>query len=120
MKQKQIIYPKYAGFIVLYASIFLIIGINAANVLEKIFPKFDETKKKSTFIIYIEVLLQISSIAIITYIFREVTSNLIESVPMFKKHMYGSPDKFAALVIAPTMFSVQPSLISKIEYLANY
>jgi hypothetical protein len=33
--------------------------------------------------------------------------------------MYGNPDRFAALIIAPTMFAVQPNLINKIKYIWN-
>jgi hypothetical protein len=118
---KQVLYPKYATFIVIYACIFVTTGVLFARLLEKLFPKFDEKNKtkKHKSIIFIEILLQISSIAVITYIFREYTNYFIESIDFFKKHTYGSPDKFAALIIAPTMFTVQPSLIKKINYLAN-
>ena len=34
----QIIYPKYAGFIVVYAVIFLILGTTMARLLDKHFP----------------------------------------------------------------------------------
>ena len=89
-------------------------------MIDSFFPSFTEKdKKKSKIIIYIEVLAQISAIALVTYIFREYVHYFIQSIEIFKKNTYGSPDKFAALIIAPTMFSVQPSLISKIKFLAN-
>ena len=31
--------------------------------------------------------------------------------------MYGNPDKFAVIILAPTMFSVQPNLIGKIKHI---
>mgnify|MGYP001186912040 CR=1 FL=1 len=116
---KQIIYPVYSGFIILYACIFVTIGVFFAKLLDKIFPRFDPKKPKSKVVIYIEVLLQIASIVFITYVFREYTHYFIESFDYLKKNSYGSPDKFATIIIAPTMFAVQPSLINKIEYLAN-
>ena len=118
---KQIIYPKYALFIVLYACVFLTIGVLSAKVLDNIFPKFDPKKKnhKHKLILFLEVLLQVSAIAIITYVFREYVSKMVESIKYLNQFLHGSPDKFAALIIAPTMFTVQPSLTDKIEYLAN-
>tara|TARA_B100000676_G_C17805237_1_gene694397 strand:- start:7 stop:387 length:381 start_codon:yes stop_codon:yes gene_type:complete len=120
-KSTQVFYPKYALFIVMYACIFVSIGVFFAKIIDSVFPKFDEkeTPKKNKMIIYLEVLSQISAIAIATYIFREYVHFFIQSIDYFKKHSYGSPDKFAALIIAPTMFSVQPSLINKIKFLAN-
>ena len=119
-KSNQVFYPVYAGFIIMYACIFITIGVLFAKIIDSIFPSFNEIdKKKSKIIIYIEVLAQISAIALATYIFREYVHYFIESIDFFKNNTYGSPDKLAALIIAPTMFSVQPSLISKIKYLAN-
>ena len=47
----QIIYPKYAGFIVTYAIIFLFIGVSIARGLDKLFPKLIQyfSKKKNSF-----------------------------------------------------------------------
>ena len=117
----QVLYPKYAGFIALYAIIFLTVGVSVARVLDKIFPKFNENEKenKSKFRYYIEVIIQIALIATITYMFREIIHYLFTRVKGIKKHMYGKPDKFAALIIAPTMFAAQPHLINKIKYIWN-
>ena len=122
-KSKQVFYPKYAFFIVFYACIFVSIGVLFAKIIDSVFPKFDpisqENTKRNKFILYLEVLAQISAIAIATYIFREYVHYFIQSFDFFSRNSYGSPDKFAALIIAPTMFSVQPSLINKIKFLAN-
>ena len=122
-KSKQVFYPKYAFFIVFYACIFVSIGVLFAKIIDSIFPKFDsnlqEDLERNKFILYLEVLAQISAIAIATYIFREYVHHFIQSIDFFKRNSYGSPDKFAALIIAPTMFSVQPSLINKIKFLAS-
>jgi hypothetical protein len=122
-KSTQIFYPTYAAFIVLYSCIFVTIGVLFAKMLDDIFPKFNRSdivsNKKSKFILYLEVLGQVSSIALITYIFKEYISYFFESISYVKKHKYDSPDKFAALIIIPTIFAVQTSLINKIKFLAN-
>lgn len=120
-KSDQVFYPMYALFIVIYACIFVTIGVFFAKIIDNIFPSFNELehKDKSKPLIYIEVLAQISAIAVITYIFREYIHHIIQSIDFFNKQSYGSPDKFAALIIAPTMFAVQPSLIRKIKFLSN-
>ena len=117
----QMIYPKYAGFIVVYAVIFLILGTTMARLLDKHFPRFpqdkEEREKKHRGLYALEIAAQISLIAIFTYIFREVIHYLFESVESIKANMYGNPDKFAVIILAPSMFSVQPNVISKIKYL---
>lgn len=122
-KPTQVFYPKYAVFIVFYACIFVTIGVLFAKIIDSLFPKFDansiDNLKRNKFVLYLEVLAQISAIAIVTYIFREYVHYFIQSIDIVKRNSYGSPDKFAALIIAPTMFSVQPSLINKIKFLAN-
>jgi len=116
----QVFYPKYASFIILYSCIFVTIGVFFAKIIDSLFPSFDEkeVEQKYNLVIYLEVLAQISCIALVTYIFREYVNYFIQSIDFIKKNSYGSPDKFAALIIAPTMFAVQPSLINKIKYLA--
>lgn len=122
-KATQVFYPKYAVFIVVYACIFVTIGVIFAKIIDSGFPKFDansmENLKRNKFLLYLEVLAQISAIAIATYIFREYVHYFIQSIDFIKRNSFGSPDKFAALIIAPTMFSVQPSLINKIKFLAS-
>jgi hypothetical protein len=118
-----VLYPKYAGFIAVYAIIFLTVGVSAARVLDELFPKFNENdnknENKGKFRYYIEVIIQIALIALVTYLFREIVHFLFARVKSINKHMYGKPDKFAALIIAPTMFAAQPNLINKIKYIWN-
>ena len=75
----QVLYPKYAGFIALYAIIFLTIGVSTAKVLDELFPQFNENDKenKSKFRYYIEVIIQIALIAVVTYLFREIIHLII-------------------------------------------
>jgi hypothetical protein len=117
----QVLYPKYAGFIAVYAIIFLTVGVSVARVLDELFPKFNENDKKNKgkFRYYIEVLIQIALIATLTYVFREIIHFLFTRVKGIKKHMYGNPDRFAVLVIPTTMFAAQPNLINKIKYIWN-
>ena len=119
-KNAQIFFPKYAVFIVFYAMIFVTIGVFFAKILDTIFPKFDEQNPKHKMVLYVEVLLQICAIALVTYIFREYVNYCIMYIDFFRKHNYGSPDKFATTIIAPTMFALQPSLIQKIKYIASF
>ena len=116
----QIIYPKYAGFIILYAIVFLFIGVSIARGLDMLFPKFSEdknkAKRKQTIVYTSEISAQIAMIVVATYIFREIVHYLFTLPLILRMNMYGKPDRFAALIIAPTMFAVQPNLISKIKY----
>jgi len=116
----QIIYPKYAGFIIAYAIIFLFIGVSIARGLDMLFPKFsedkDKAKEKPIQNYLLEISAQIAMIVVATYIFREIVHYIFTLPLILKINMYGKPDRFAALIIAPTMFAVQPNLISKIKY----
>lgn len=116
----QIIYPKYAGFIMIYAIIFLFLGVTIARGLDILFPKFEENKDKAREkpiqIYLLEISAQIAIIVLATYMFREIVHYMFTIFPVLKKNMYGQPDRFAALIIAPTTFAVQPNLILKIRY----
>ena len=114
----QIIYPKYAVFIVVYAICFLFVGTSIARGLDKLFPRFnrDKKKEKSKARYVGEITLQITLIVLGTYFFREIIDHIFKSIKAIKVHMYGNPDRFAAIIIAPVMFTVQPNLTDKIEY----
>ena len=116
----KVIYPKYMGFIVGYACLFVTIGVFFARCLDILFPEFDINNPRNRLVLYVEVLIQIASIAVITYIFREFTDFFVKSIPFLDKHTFGSPGKFAALIIAPTMFSVQNDLINKVRYISHF
>ena len=114
----QIIYPKYAVFIVVYAICFLFVGTSIARGLDKLFPKFNRNRKKekSKARYLAEIILQIILIVLGTYLFREIIDYMFKSVEAIQVHMYGNPDRFAAIIIAPVMFTVQQNLTDKIEY----
>ena len=109
---EQVFYPKYAFSISVMAILLTLAGITIGATLERYMPKFDDTKTKP--IMIIEICLQIGAVAIMTYLFREIIAKTIKKY--FGKYIFGSPDKFAVLVVAPTMFSQQDSLFEKIDY----
>ena len=111
---KKIIYWNYAMWIFVYSIVFLSIGVSIGELLNIMMPKFDENKSKIT--ILIEIYLQIGLIAVSTYIFREIVHYIFNSRFNIKK----KPDKFAVLIIAPTMFSQQSELIKKIHYVWDF
>ena len=117
----QIFYPKYAGFIILYAIIFVTVGITIAREFDRYFPKFDssEPEAKSKLVYYAEVLAQISAMVILIYLLREATHYAIMSTNILSKYIHGHPDKYASVIIAATMFSVQPNLVYKIRHVWN-
>ena len=75
------------------------------------FPQDKEEEEKTQAMYALEIAAQISLIAVFTYIFREVIHYLFESVESIKVHIHGNPDKFAVIILNPSMFSVQPNVI---------
>ena len=110
MFKEKIIYWDYAFWIFAYAIIFLSIGVTIGKTLERVMP--EEDKKKHRFIVLLEVYLQIGLIAVLTYIMREYVEAVFNKLFVIKK----KPGRFAALIIAPTLFSQMPSLISKLHH----
>ena len=111
---KQVIYPKYAGWIVVYAVLFLSFGVSIGELLNIMMPDYDETKSKIE--TFLEIVVQISLIVLSTYVFREYINVLLKT--NFK--LYKKPDKFAVLNVAPTMFSQQTELIKKIHHVWDF
>lgn len=118
---EQVFYPKYAGFIFLTCVMFLIVGVSIAKKLNELFPSFDkdneEDVKRSKMILLAESSVQIGLIGVTTYIFREVINKGLKFI--FDKNLHGNPSKYAILIVAPTMFSQQKSLINKITFIWN-
>ena len=113
-KKTKIIYPKYAFWIIIYAIIFFNIGVTIGKILDTYLPKYDKDKKKS--ILLLEIYLQIGLIALSTYIFRENVDFILKNLFKINK----SPDKFAILIVAPTMFGQQKELMKKLNHLWNF
>ena len=116
----QIIYPKYAFFISIYAVLLFIIGISYAKLIDKMYPDFNKLEKKpSKLVVLFETLVQVVLSVIGSYIFRELLEYFIKDFLGFEKHIIGNPDRFAIIIIAPTMFYTQKNLQHKINYLWN-
>jgi|TARA_B110000211_G_C14035949_1_gene534522 hypothetical protein len=111
MFKQKIIYWDYAFWIFVYAVIFLSIGVTIGKTLERVMPNHDG--KKHRFIVLLEIYLQIGLIAILTYIMREYVEAVLNKFFIIEK----KPGKFAALVIAPTLFSQMPDLVKKINHI---
>lgn len=111
---KKIIYPKYAMWIFIYSILFLTFGVSSGELLDKLMPKYDETKTK--IVLFIEVCIQIGLIAVTTYVFREYINYFLKNT----FDIYKNPDKFAVLIVAPTMFSQQKDLIKKIHNIWDF
>ena len=118
---EQVFYPKYAAFIFLTSIMFLVIGVSVAKKLDESFPSFDKDNEQDVtrpkYVLLAEAAVQIGLIGVTTYIFREVIHKGLRVV--FGKNLYGNPSKYAILIIAPTMFSQQKSLINKITHVWN-
>ncbi len=118
---EQVFYPKYAAFIFLTSVMFLIVGVSIAKKLDESFPSFDEDNEKDVarpkMVLLAESGAQIGMIGVTTYIFREVIQKGLKFI--FGKNLHGNPSKYAILIVAPTMFSQQKSLIKKITHIWN-
>ena len=110
MFKQKIIFWDYAFWIFVYAIIFLSIGVTIGKTLERVMPDHDGEKHR--FIVLLEIYLQIGLIAILTYIMREYVETVLNKLFVIKK----KPGRFAALIIAPTLFSQMPSLINKLHH----
>ena len=110
MFKQKIIYWDYAFWVFIYAIVFLSIGVTIGKTLERVMP--DHDGKKHRFIVLFEIYLQIGLVALFTYLMREYVDVLFRQFFYIKK----KPDRFAALVIAPTLFSQMPNLINKLHH----
>jgi hypothetical protein len=116
----QIIYPKYVFFITIYAILLFVMGISYAKVIDKVFPDFDKLEKKpGKLVVLFETLVQVSLTVVGSYIFRELLEYLFRNLLGLDKYIIGNPDRFAIIIVAPTMFFTQKNLQHKINYLWN-
>ena len=117
---RQIIYPKYMFFIASYSILLLLLGITSAKYIDKLFSDFNrETNKKSHALLWTEIIIQVVLSVIVSYILRELIDAVFRDVLGLERHIHGSPDRFAVIIVAPTMFFVQENLRQKIIYLWN-
>jgi len=112
---KQIFYPIYALYICLYAIIFTIVGTSFAKLMDNTLPEFDE--KKHYGVILAEILVQVCLNCVLFYAMREYIHAFMLLFVNMRTHLYGSPAKFAELIISPTVFMAQTNLMKKIGYI---
>lgn len=113
---KQIIYPKYAIWVFIYTILFATSSILYGKFLDYLSIKYDSKfvsngEEKSKIKLIIEVCLQLGFNSVGVYVFRELITFVIRYYFKIEK----SPDDFAALVVAPIIFSQQPILMQKIK-----
>ena len=96
---------KYMSLIIIYGILFFILGVSLAKLNEKLFPVFNKsTLSKPKYKVLIEATSQILTTIIITYIIRSIVRIMFDSLLQFKNKLNRSPDKFAVIIVAPTMF----------------
>lgn len=110
MFKQKVIYWDYAKWVFIYSIIFLTIGVTIGKLLERYMPVHDDKKHK--LVVLLEIYLQIGAIAVLTYLMREYVEAFLNLYFRIQKR----PGKFAALVIAPTLFSQMPNLINKLHH----
>jgi hypothetical protein len=108
---KKIIYWDYAFWIFVYSIIFSSLGVTIGKLLEKYMPKLDEKKHK--ILTLLEIYFQLGLVVILTYILREYVDVIFRSFFRINK----KPDRFSALIIAPTLFSQMPTLVDKLNHI---
>ena len=109
---------KYISLIIIYGILFFILGVSLAKLNEKLFPIFNKsTLSKPKYKVLIEATLQILTTIIITYMIRSIVRIMFDNLLQFKNRLNRSPDKFAVIIVAPTMFAAQPNLTNKIRYI---
>ena len=93
-------------------------GLVIERLLEVVLTKDNEQDvARPRYVLLAEAAVQIGLIGVTTYIFREVIHKGLRAV--FGKNLHGNPSKYAILIVAPTMFSQQKSLIKKITHVWN-
>lgn len=117
---RQILYPKYMFFIASYAVILFTLGVTAAKFIDKIFDDFHiKTNKKSRPRIWAELIIQVIVSVLVSYMLREFIDAFFRDILGLDKQIYGNPDRFAVIIVAPTMFYTQENLRQKMVYLWN-
>jgi len=120
----QIIYPRYIFFISLYTIFLFVIGTTYASFLdkslEKLFDKFIKNKnKKKKLVLLMETIFQAILSVVGSYVIRELLEYLIRDIFKLGNYIFGNPDKFAVVILAPVMFFVQTNFKNKILHIWN-
>jgi hypothetical protein len=109
---------KYISLIIIYGILFFLLGVTLAKYNEKLFPPFDKSiLQKSKARVLLEATLQVLTSILITYFIRIIARVIFDNLLQFTDKLGRSPDKFAVIIVAPTMFAAQPNLLNKIRYI---
>lgn len=115
-----VLYPKYTFFVSIYSIFLFVIGITYAKFIDNLLDDFlEEKNKKSKLLIWTETIVQVVLSVLGIYILREFIDYLFRNVLNLNTHIFGNPDRFAVIIVAPTMFYTQKNLQRKINYLWN-
>ena len=101
--------PSTLFFVTIYSVLLFIIGITYAKFIDNLLDDFrEENNNKSKLLIWTETIVQVVLSVLGIYILRE-----------FIDYLFGNPDRFALIIVTPTMFFTQKNLQRKINYLWN-
>lgn len=115
-----VLYPKYTFFVSIYSIFLFVIGITYAKFIDNLLDDFlEEKNKKTKLLIWTETIVQVVLSVLGIYILREFIDYLFRNVLNLNTHIFGNPDRFAVIIVAPTMFFTQKNLQRKINYLWN-
>lgn len=115
-----VLYPKYTFFVSIYSIFLFVIGITYAKFIDNLLDDFlEEKNKKTKLLIWTETIVQVVLSVLGIYILREFIDYLFRNVLNLNTHIFGNPDRFAVIIVAPTMFYTQKNLQRKINYLWN-
>ena len=113
--KKAGIYLPYAIEIFVFSILICIPALFLGKTADYIFPKFDQ--QKTSLIIWSEILIQVSLIAVFTYFIREL---ITWAASPFAPH-FGNPMKYAVIIMAPIVFFQQGNLYNKMnEIMGRY
>lgn len=112
----EIYSQKYLIVTAIYSILFFTFGGIMGTLVENIFPEFDENK--SEFRLYVEIVSQLFCIVIAYTVFRFTIMNILN------KHLVNENvlqyDKYSSFLIAPILFTLQPSLQEKIKKVFDF
>tara|TARA_Y100000817_G_C16848480_1_gene541053 strand:- start:751 stop:1110 length:360 start_codon:yes stop_codon:yes gene_type:complete len=113
MKNGIQIYFRYSVEIFIFSILICIIALFLGKAADKYFPKHDD--KKSTLLLWAEILIQVSIIAVLTYFSREIIIWITSPIAPY----YGNPMKYSIIIMAPIMFYQQVQLFEKMNEVMN-
>ena len=108
-------------WIFLTSIIYFSFGVTISKFIDifiKKIPFFSDDHKKSKFVLIIEVSILIGIIATSIYIMRLFVMSIIKNI--YGGMIPGTPDKYSILIVAPTLFSLQSTIIHKLKHIWDH